>query len=123
MSRPDEEYDEPMLSPPDAVHETEEEDLEDDASDISSISESSIIDLPPPQEPSQIDTTSALAMTNNLDLTSLENSPVLGPLVRRTKSSRLLSGSWGRQVKSRGMAYGTFGLGPGANGHDDDSSH
>lgn len=68
------------------------------SSDASSISESSIIDLPPPLKPNRIIPPS-LSMNNGISLAAaaaaLDSSPVLGPLVRRSRSARFLGRSWG----------------------------
>jgi hypothetical protein len=68
------------------------------SSDASSISESSIIDLPPPLRPNRIIPPS-LSMNNGISLAAaaaaIDNSPVLGPLVRRSRSARFLGRSWG----------------------------
>jgi hypothetical protein len=68
------------------------------SSDASSISESSIIDLPPPLKPNRIIPPS-LSMNNGISLAAaaaaIDSSPVLGPLVRRSRSARFLGRSWG----------------------------
>ena len=90
---------------------------EEEDSDASSISESSIIDLPPPQTLARIIPPTSLSINTNLNLSLTEDSPVLGPLVRRTKSARLLAQSWGRNSPGKNRAssaYGTFGFGSGS---------
>ena len=72
-----------------ADEEEEEEEGEmgfDDSGSISEseISESSIIDLPPPLEPHRL----TLAPSVSLAALDLESSPVIGPLIRRTRSAR-----------------------------------
>ena len=103
----------------------ESDDLEqwdDDASVIesegSSVSDSSIIDLPSPLSPTAIAVPPSLSITSNLNLVAeaVEHSPVIGPLVRRTRSARLLNltraeeGGPERHNRSVSMAdgYGTF---------------
>lgn len=90
---------------------TEEEyeddmDINDEESDSSSISESSIIDLPPPLAPSRI--APSLSMNRGLDIiAAIDQTPVFGAVVRRTKSARFLGRSWGsRSGEEEG--YGTF---------------
>ena len=85
----------------------------DDLSDTSSISESSIIDLPPAQDPARIIPPASISIANLNSILSDEAS-VIGPLVRRTRSARLLAQSWG---SGGGLAeavgngtYGTFGF-------------
>jgi hypothetical protein len=69
----------------------------DDDDSFSSISESSIIDLPPPLSPSRIKPPISLSIPRALNLVALEETPVLGPLVRRSRSARFLVGSLGRR--------------------------
>jgi hypothetical protein len=67
--------------------EEEEEEMEfDDSGSVSEseISESSIIDLPPPLEPHRL----TLGPSVSLAALDLESSPVIGPLIRRTRSAR-----------------------------------
>lgn len=89
---------------------------DDDGDSASSVSESSIIDLPPPLQPSRIVPPS---LSMNGGLSSLANrSPILRPLVRRSRSARFLSRSWGSRaggaeyddgdVEARAEGYGTF---------------
>ena len=91
----------------------------DEESDSSSISSSSIIDLPPPLSPSRITTPASLSVNRGIDIVSnaLDNSPVLGPIVRRTRSARLLGQSWASRMTDNGSndgngnggnEYGTF---------------
>ena len=100
---------------PVGMDELEEEGAEEEEdSDASSISESSIIDLPPPLTLGRIIPPTSLSISTNLNLSLTEDSPVLGPLVRRTKSARLLARSWGRDSpgkKKDSTGYGTFGFG------------
>ncbi|WVO16279.1 hypothetical protein L204_103954 [Cryptococcus depauperatus] len=65
---------------------------EHDDYDASSISSSSIIDLPPPTSPLALSLPPAFNIASRLD--TLGSSPVFGSLVRRTKSARLLGKSW-----------------------------
>lgn len=92
-----------------------DDDFESDS--VSSISESSIIDLPPPLEPSRL-LPPSVSLNTGLSLAALDESPVIGPLVRRTRSARFSSirnlgrvGSTnldsGREVSD---GYGTFGF-------------
>ncbi|WVQ82359.1 hypothetical protein IAT38_004487 [Cryptococcus sp. DSM 104549] len=75
------------------------EDELDDESDSSSISSSSIIDLPPALSPSTIPVPAMPTLTPSISFSSrlaaMDRSPVIGPLVRRTKSARFLGRSWG----------------------------
>ncbi|ORY34054.1 hypothetical protein BCR39DRAFT_518285 [Naematelia encephala] len=71
-------------------------DPEDD--DVSSVSDSSIIDLPPPLSPSRIVPPHSLSMNGGLNLAALDDTPVVGHLVRRTRSARFLGRSWGSRV-------------------------
>ena len=100
-----------------SVRSVEPDEADDpDFSDTSSISESSIIDLPPPQSPNRIIPPS-MSITSGLSIaaTALEDSPVIGPLVRRTRSARYLNmvraeegdPAVGRSV-SMAEGYGTF---------------
>jgi hypothetical protein len=94
-------------------YDEEEGDLFDEEySDTSSISESSIIDLPPPLSPSRIVPPTSLSVNRGLDiLAGIEQSPVIGAVVRRTRSARFLGRSWGsRDEDDEGQeGYGTFG--------------
>jgi hypothetical protein len=91
----------------------------DDSASISEseISESSIIDLPPALEPHRL----TLAPSVSLAALDLESSPVLGPLIRRTRSARFSTvRNLGRTVAPAAEAeegegeastgYGTFGM-------------
>jgi hypothetical protein len=83
----------------------------DDFSDSSSISESSIIDLPPPLSPSRIVPPTSISVNRGLDiLAGIEQSPVIGAVVRRTRSARFSSRSWGSRNGDEGGQewYGTF---------------
>lgn len=77
----------------------------DDFTDTSSISESSIIDLPPPMSPSRIVPPAHLSVNRGLDI--LDQTPVLGAVVRRTRSARFLGRSPSRNEEDR-EGYGTF---------------
>jgi hypothetical protein len=81
----------------------------DDFSDTSSISESSIIDLPPPLSPSRIVPPVNLSVNRGLDI--LDQTPVFGAVVRRTRSARFLGRSLSRNEEDRD-GYGTFGQRP-----------
>ena len=81
----------------------------DDFTDTSSISESSIIDLPPPMSPSRIVPSVNLSVNRGLDI--LDQTPVLGAVVRRTRSARFLGRSPSRNEEERD-GYGTFGQRP-----------
>ncbi|WWC61888.1 uncharacterized protein I303_104473 [Kwoniella dejecticola CBS 10117] len=81
---------------------------DDDDDDSSSVSSSSIIDLPPPQSPSLIPLPLTLPRSTSLNLNSLNvgrvgeqlgSSPIVGPIIRKTKSSKLLRGSWNNTNK------------------------
>jgi hypothetical protein len=81
-------------------HEEEEDEEEEDVDfsdydSFSSISDSSIIDLPPPLSPNRIIPPTSLSIPRALNLAALDNSPVLGPLVRRSRSARFLARSFG----------------------------
>lgn len=97
-------------------------------SDASSVSESSIIDLPIPAGPTRIPATS-LSIRSGLNVAAdlMDDAPVIGALVRRTRSARFLSGAGGlgRSVESESElasrprqgnepegGYGTFGASP-----------
>ncbi|KAL7421577.1 hypothetical protein Q5752_003346 [Cryptotrichosporon argae] len=71
-----------------------------DSRSESSFSESSIIDMPLPSRPSRIIPPASLSM-NALPI--LEEAPVLGPLIRRSRSMRL-----GSSLTSDTGDYGTF---------------
>ncbi|ADV20705.1 Hypothetical Protein CGB_B1810W [Cryptococcus gattii WM276] len=67
---------------------------EDD--DVSSVSSSSIIDLPPPLSPAALSVpTLPPSLSISSHLGALDTSPVIGPLVRRTRSAKFLGRSWG----------------------------
>jgi hypothetical protein len=92
----------PYSSPRSGSHSGDEEDnLSDDyeseydydCDSASSISESSIIDLPPPLEPHRIIPPS-ISMRSNLSQ-ALDNSPLLAPIARRTRSMQMLARSFG----------------------------
>lgn len=76
------------------------------SSPTSSISASSIIDLPPPLQPSRIIPSMSfnrgLSSTTTNAVSALESSPVFGPLLRRTRSARFLS-------RSRSRSFGVVG--------------
>lgn len=93
----------------------------DDSGSISEseISESSIIDLPPPLEPHRLN----LAPSVSLAALDLESSPVIGPLIRRTRSARFSTvRNLGKAVATEpaepvegegeqvSTSYGTFGM-------------
>ena len=80
-------------------------DFDEDFSDSSSISESSIIDLPPPLSPSRIVAPTTLSVNRGLDI--LDQTPVIGAVVRRTRSARFLARSPRTEEEREG--YGTFG--------------
>lgn len=64
--------------------------------DVSSVSSSSIIDLPPPLSPAALSVPMlrpSLSISSHLG--ALDTSPVIGPLVRRTRSAKFLGRSWG----------------------------
>lgn len=97
----------------------ETEDGDEDESDmesVSSISESSIIDLPPPLEPNRL-LPPSVSLTTGLSLAALDDSPIIGPLVRRTRSARFSTirslGRWesagNDQDRDASSGYGTFG--------------
>lgn len=101
----------------DDTDDSEIEDEDDDADSASSVSESSIIDLPPPLQPSRI-VTPSLSMNGGLSSLS-DRSPILRPLVRRSRSARFLGRSWGSRgpsgevsddgdAEARAEGYGTF---------------
>lgn len=85
--------------------EQEEDGEEDTESNFSSFSESSIIDLPPPRSPHRIIPPS-LSMNSGLNL---GGQPIIGGIVRRTRSARYLgmSRSWGSAVER--MEEGVLG--------------
>lgn len=106
--------------------EDEEDDGEDDEgvdSDYSSISESSIIDLPPPLTPSRILPQRLNANVNRgLEVLGVvsDSAEAIGAVVRRSRSARFLRRSFGsgsriededdqddREARGR---YGTFGI-------------
>ena len=70
-----------------------ESDYDYDCDSASSISENSIIDLPPPLEPHQIMPPS-LSIRSNL-AHALDSSPLLGPIARRSRSMQMLARSFG----------------------------
>lgn len=70
-----------------------ESDYDYDCDSASSISESSIIDLPPPLEPHQI-LPPSLSIRSNL-AHALDSSPLLGPIARRSRSMQMLARSFG----------------------------
>jgi hypothetical protein len=92
----------------------------DDSGSVSEseISESSIIDLPPPLEPHRL----TLGPSVSLAALDLESSPVIGPLIRRTRSARFSTvKNLGRSAapaeaeaeEGQGegsTSYGTFGM-------------
>lgn len=91
----------------------------DDSGSVSEseISESSIIDLPPALEPHRL----TLAPSVSLAALDLERSPVIGPLIRRTRSARFSTvKALGKNTapaaeteEDRGegsTGYGTFGM-------------
>jgi hypothetical protein len=94
--------------------------FEDSASvSESEISESSIIDLPPALEPHRL----TLGPSVSLAALDLESSPVIGPLIRRTRSARFTTvRNLGKTAASNAAAgdvedadgqrasYGTFGM-------------
>lgn len=89
----DEDEDEDAFAPEEAFDrdlELGDEDLDsDDFSESSTISESSIIDLPPPLSPSRIVPPPSLSVNRGLDiLAGIEQTPVVGAVVRRTRSAR-----------------------------------
>ena len=97
------------------LEEEEEMGFDDSASEIS---ESSIIDLPPPLEPHRL----TLGPSVSLAALDLESSPVIGPLIRRTRSARFSTvknlgrspalvepGAEAGQGEG-GTGYGTFGM-------------
>jgi len=106
---------EPIEDETSNLGEEEETEFDDSASEIS---ESSIIDLPPPLEPHRL----TLGPSVSLAALDLESSPVIGPLIRRTRSARFST------VKNLGRSpapaeaeaedgqgegstgYGTFGM-------------
>ena len=81
----------------------------DNSDSCSSISDSSIIDLPPPLEPNRLQLLPpSVSLNSGLSLAALDSSPVIGPLIRRTRSARFTS----IRILSRS---GTLsGLGPGS---------
>lgn len=88
-----------------------EEDFTSDSA--SSISASSIIDLPPALSPSRILPPTSLSLDRGLNLAALDGSPIIGPLVRRTRSAkslgrRILSGMSGQVERGEEEGYGTF---------------
>jgi hypothetical protein len=102
----------------DEVHEADLE-ADETSSLASSISSSSIIDLPPPLDPSRIIPPS-LSINTSLSRmgAAIDSSPIVGPLVRRSRSTRFLGGgrSWGdrsengEEERQRTVSgYGTFG--------------
>lgn len=89
---------------------------EDGFSDSSSISESSIIDLPLPRSPNRIAPPTSVSVNRGLNvLAAIEDLPIaetVGAVVRRTRSARFLGGrSWGSAHGEEGRigGYGTFG--------------
>jgi len=95
--------------------------FDEDFSDTSSISESSIIDLPPPLSPSRIVPPPSLSVNRGLDiLAGIEQSPVIGAVVRRTRSARFLARSWGsrNEDEENQEGYGTFGYAQGGRAGD-----
>lgn len=88
-----------------------------DSGSVSSISESSIIDLPPPLEPNRL-LPPSVSLNTGLSLAALDQSPVIGPLVRRTRSARFTTirnlGRGGRNDSETSRevrdGYGTFGF-------------
>lgn len=90
----------------------------DDSRSISTISDSSIIDLPPPLEPNRLIPPS-VSLNTGLSLAALDQSPVIGPLVRRTRSARFMNigglsrgstGEAGEREREASNGYGTFGM-------------
>lgn len=79
----------------------------DDSFSSSSISESSIIDLPPPLEPNRL-LPPSVSLNSGLNLAALDSSPVIGPLIRRTRSARFTSI---RILGRSGSGFGTSGQG------------
>jgi len=123
---PDEHYqDEYDFDPDPDIDDTQFSDEDDlsETSTTSSVSESSIIDLPPPQLPARIIPPTSLSLSRGLDVIAnagidLETSPVIGNLVRRSRSARFLAQSWGSRDSAmseavegdrQGDGYGTFG--------------
>jgi hypothetical protein len=99
----------------------DDDEIDDFDDSISSISESSIIDLPPPLEPNRL-LPPSVSLNSGLSLAALDSSPVIGPLIRRTRSARftsirILSRSGSGQANGMGRerelsdGYGTFGVG------------
>ena len=91
-----------------SASEHEDPDVSDSAS---SISASSIIDLPPELSPSRIVPPKSLSMNGGLNLAALDNTSVIGPLVRRTRSARFLGRRFSGREAGRTVqdGYGTFG--------------
>jgi hypothetical protein len=87
----------------------------DDTESISTISDSSIIDLPPPLEPNRLIPPS-VSLNTGLSLAALDQSPVIGPLIRRTRSARFTDiRNLGRRESAEAggeasSGYGTFGM-------------
>ncbi|AFR92309.1 hypothetical protein C343_00172 [Cryptococcus neoformans C23] len=97
----------------------EQDGFPEDDDDASSVSSSSIIDLPPPLSPAAL---SVPALPASLSISSrlgaIDRSPVIGPLVRRTRSARFLGRSWDSSVGGEvdgeaelGQAGGSVGRG------------
>lgn len=83
----------------DAYDPSDDEDNEDEdaISQASSISQSSIIDLPLPMSPNRIIPPS-LSVQSGLTLAMTGAQPILGGIVRRSRSARFLGRSWGSGV-------------------------
>jgi hypothetical protein len=88
----------------------------DDSASVSEseISESSIIDLPPPLEPHRL----TLGPSVSLAALDLESSPVIGPLIRRTRSARFSTvKNLGRSAAPPTDAEAEEGQGQGSTGY------
>jgi hypothetical protein len=83
----------PDLDPDADLNEYLESDSDVDS--LSSISDSSIIDLPAPLSPSRIRPPTSISMPRALNIAALDRSPIVGPLIRRSRSARYLVGSLG----------------------------
>lgn len=88
----------------------EQDGFPEDDDDASSVSSSSIIDLPPPLSPAAL---SVPALPASLSISSrlgaIDRSPVIGPLVRRTRSARFLGRSWDSSVGEKLMGKQSWG--------------
>ena len=89
-----------------------DDDDDDNSDSISSVSESSIIDLPSPLSPARIVPPTGMSMNGGLNLVAaIDAAPLIGEVVRRTRSARFLGRSWASRTSDgeEREGYGTFG--------------